>query len=99
MGGGSLANGFRHQVVGRSTLALRVVARHQFLLVVTRAVDVGMKDRRAVCGLRGCGVSNELVVEDGADRAVGERADHDRATGGRFRAGDTARTPNENAEA
>ena|SRR5215470_8847737 len=36
-----------------------------------------MDDRRTVRSPLVCGVSIELVVEDGADRAVGERADLD----------------------
>ena len=36
-----------------------------------------MDDRRAVRGPLVCGVSIELVLEDGTDRAVGERADLD----------------------
>src|ERR1700757_4791899 len=47
------------------------------LLVVARAADVGMDDRRTVRSPLVCGVSIELVVEDGADRAIGERADLD----------------------
>jgi len=31
---------------------------------------VGMEDRRTVRGMLVCGVSIELVIEDGADRAV-----------------------------
>ena len=34
-----------------------------------------MEDRRAVRGALGCGLAIELVVEDGADRAVAARAD------------------------
>ena len=36
-----------------------------------------MDDRHTVRGPLLCGVSIELVVEDGADRAIGERADLD----------------------
>src|SRR6478609_8431716 len=36
-----------------------------------------MDDRRTVRSPLVCGVSIELVVEDGADRAIGERADLD----------------------
>jgi len=44
-----------------------------------------MEDRRTVRGPLVCGVPVELVVEDGTDRAVGERADLDGARGGGFR--------------
>src|SRR5262245_53488985 len=40
-----------------------------------------MDDRRVVRGTGICGVSIELVVEDGTDRHVGERADLDGARG------------------
>ena len=43
-----------------------------------------MEDRRAVRGTLVCAVSIELVVENGPDRAVGERADLDGARGGGF---------------
>src|SRR6266581_4036186 len=43
-----------------------------------------MEDRRAVRSTLVCGVSIELVVEDGTERAVGERADLDGARGGGF---------------
>ena len=49
------------------------------LMVVARAADVGMEDRHAVRAALVCGVPIEIVVEDGADRAVGERADLDGA--------------------
>src|SRR5215469_17160847 len=61
------------------------------LIVVTRAANVGMNDRRAVRGPRGCSASIELVVEDGADRAVSERADLDGARGGGLQPRDTER--------
>jgi Recombinase len=43
-----------------------------------------MEDPHAVRGMLVCGVSIELVVEDGTDRAVGQRADLDGAHGGGF---------------
>ena len=52
-------------------------------MVVAAAADIGMKDRRAVRWLM-CGVPIELVVEDGTDRSIGERADLDGACGGGF---------------
>src|ERR1700737_4190624 len=61
------------------------------LVVVARAADVGMEDRRAIrCLVRG--VPIELVVEDGTDRSVGERADVDGARGGGFQTCDTERS-------
>ena len=50
-----------------------------------------MKDRHAVRWALVCGVSIELVVEDGADRSVGERADLDGARGGGFQPCDPER--------
>jgi hypothetical protein len=50
-----------------------------------------VKDRRAVRGTLLRGVSIELVVEDGTDRSVGERADLDGARGGGFQPYDTER--------
>jgi hypothetical protein len=67
------------------------LARLALLLVVARAADVGMDDRRTVRGTLVCGVSIELVVEDGADRAVGEHADLDGARGGGFQTCDPER--------
>src|ERR1700730_8659494 len=50
-----------------------------------------MEDRRAIrCLVRG--VPIELVVEDGTDRSVGERADVDGARGGGFQTCDTERS-------
>ena len=43
-----------------------------------------MEDRRAVRGALGCGLAIELVVEDGADRAVAAGADLKGAKTGRF---------------
>src|SRR5919109_5258865 len=51
-----------------------------------------MDDRRAVRGMLTCGMSIELVVEDGADRSVGERADLDGACGGGLQACDAERS-------
>jgi hypothetical protein len=48
-------------------------------------------DRRAVRSARGRGVAIELVVEIGADRAVGERSDLDGAVGGGFETRDAER--------
>src|SRR6266581_6400211 len=50
-----------------------------------------MEDRRAVRSTLVCGVSIELVVEDGTERAVGERADLDGARGGGFQTCDAER--------
>jgi len=50
-------------------------------MVVAAAADIGMEDRRAVRRLV-CGLPIKLVVEDGTDRSVGERADLDGARGG-----------------
>jgi hypothetical protein len=58
-------------------------------MVIARAADVGMKDRRALCGARMDGMPIELVVEDGANRSVSERADLDGAGGGGFQPRDT----------
>ena len=50
-----------------------------------------MDDRRTVRGTLVCGVSIELVVEDGADRAVGERANLDGVRRGGFQTCDAER--------
>src|SRR5262245_8778361 len=50
-----------------------------------------MDDRRTVRGPLVCGVSIELVVEDGADRAIGERADLDGVRCSGFQTCDTER--------
>src|SRR5437867_5946457 len=50
-----------------------------------------MEDQRAVRSTLVCGVSIELVVEDGTERAVGERADLDGARGGGFQTCDAER--------
>src|SRR6202030_1086954 len=50
-----------------------------------------MEDRRAVRWLVR-GVPIELVVEDGTDRSIGERADVDGARGGGFQTFDTERS-------
>ena len=50
-----------------------------------------MEDWRTVRGRPVCGVSIELVVEDGTDRAVGQRADLDSARGSGFQPCDTER--------
>ena len=54
------------------------------LVVVTRAADVAVEDRRAVRGGFARRVSVHVVVENGFDRAVGLRADVDGAGGGGF---------------
>jgi hypothetical protein len=59
------------------------VSKVGLLLAVARAADVGMDDRRAVPGTL-CSASIKLVVEDGADRSVGERADLDGTGSGGF---------------
>ena len=51
-----------------------------------------MEDRHTVRGARVRGVAIELVVEDGADRAIGERADLDGACGGSFETCDAERS-------
>src|SRR3974390_3028509 len=48
------------------------------LVVVARAADIGMEDRRTVRRLL-CGLPIKLMVEDGTERSVGERADLDGA--------------------
>jgi len=49
-----------------------------------------MEDRRAVRWLV-CSMPVELMVEDGTDRSVGERADVDGARGGGFQTCDAER--------
>jgi len=61
------------------------------LVVVAGAADIGVKDRDAVGWRPVCGLAIELVVEDRAHRAVGQRADLDGASGGRFEAVGTER--------
>ena len=51
-----------------------------------------MDDRRTVRGSLLCGVSIELVVEDGTDRSVGERADLDGARRGGLQTCDAERS-------
>ena len=59
-----------------------------------------MEDRHAVRGALVLGVTIELVVEDGTDRSVGERADLDGACGGGFETIDAERFGEaQNAEA
>ena len=59
-----------------------------------------MKDRHAVRGTLVRGVSIELVIEDGANRSVGQRADLDGARGSGFQTCDTECSRQaENAEA
>jgi hypothetical protein len=59
-------------------------------MVVARAVDIGVKDRPAVRGALMCGMPIEFVVEDGANRSVGERTDLD----ARMAAASSRPTPN-----
>src|SRR5438309_10552157 len=53
-------------------------------VVVTRSADIGVEDRHAIGGRPLRRLAIELVVEDGAHRAVGQRADLDRPRGGGF---------------
>ena len=54
-------------------------------VVVARSADIGVEDRHVIGGrLRRLAI--ELVVEDGAHRAVGQGADLDCPGGGRFEA-------------
>src|SRR5271163_2906270 len=55
-------------------------------VVVARSADIGVQDRHAIDGRRLCSLAIELVVEDGAHRAVGQGADLDRPRGGGFEA-------------
>src|SRR5437868_11266965 len=55
-------------------------------VVVARSADIGVEDRHAVGGRPLRRLAIELVVEDRAHRAVGQRADLDRPRGGGFEA-------------
>src|SRR5580700_10396827 len=55
-------------------------------VVIARSADIGVEDRHAIGGWPLCGLAIELVVEDGAHRAVGQDADLDRPRGGGFEA-------------
>src|SRR5438309_1335237 len=55
-------------------------------MVVARSADIGVKDRHTIGRRPLCNLAIELVVEDGAHRAVGQRADLDRPRGGSFEA-------------
>ena len=50
-------------------------------VVVARAADIGMQDRRAIRCASMCGLAIEIVVENGFDRAVGPGADLERPRG------------------
>ena len=51
-------------------------------VVVARSADIGMEQRHTVGGPRLWGLAIELVVEDRAHRAVGQRSNLDRPRGG-----------------
>src|SRR5437870_13096131 len=53
-------------------------------VVVARSADIGAEDRHAIGGRPLRRLAIELVVEDGAHRAVGQRADLDPPRGGGF---------------
>src|ERR1700737_4461611 len=55
-------------------------------VVVARSADIGVEDWHAIDGRPLRSLAIELVVEDGADRAVGQRADLDRPRGSGFEA-------------
>src|SRR6476659_3927022 len=55
-------------------------------VVVARSADIGVEDRHAIGGRPLRRLAIELVVEDGAHRAVGQGADLDRPRGGGFQA-------------
>jgi len=50
-------------------------------MLIARATDIGVLDRRSVRAALWRGTPIELVVEDGFDRAIGFRADLDGAFG------------------
>src|SRR5579883_189454 len=53
------------------------VSKDDLLIVVARAADVGMQDRRVIRGALGSGAPIEVVGEDRLDRAIAARADVD----------------------
>src|SRR2546423_12724892 len=55
-------------------------------VVVARSADIGVEDRPTIGRRPLRSLAIELVVEDGASRAVGQRADLDRPRGGSFEA-------------
>src|SRR5437764_14227045 len=55
-------------------------------VVVARSADIGVKDRHTIARRPLRSLAIELVVEDGAHRAVGQRADLDRPRSGGFEA-------------
>src|SRR5580700_4100607 len=55
-------------------------------VVIARSADIGVEDRHAIGGWPLCGLAIELVVENGAHRAVGQGADLDCPRGGGFEA-------------
>jgi hypothetical protein len=62
------------------------------LMVVTGTADVGVKDRDSVSSRLVRSLAVELIVEDRAYRAVGQRADLDGAHRCRFEAIDSERS-------
>src|SRR5579863_7469040 len=68
-------------------------------MVVARPADVGVNNRRAVRRALVGGLPIELVIEDGANRAISERTDLDGACRGNLEPRDTERPrQTENAE-
>src|SRR5215469_13179551 len=61
-------------------------------VVVARSADNGMEQRHTIGGRRLRGLAIELVVEDRAHRAVGQRSDLNRPRGGGFEAFGTERS-------
>ena len=89
VGGGDFGEGLGHagEAEGVELVEGRMVEQDRLLLmVVARAADVGVQDRRSVRGALLRGTPIELVVEDGFDRAIGARADLDGALGRGFEA-------------
>ena len=55
-------------------------------MVVARSAEIGVEDRHTIGGRPLRNLAIELVVEDRAHRAVGQRADLDRPRSGSFEA-------------